>query len=157
MYFQFRAHHPKARFWFYVFLLVASVANIVAAGLWFPLWRDAEALTRFAGLLVVPWLLLLLLPSVLSAIVLHRALFRLHRFHISDEGLTMSSVSQKAVRIPWQQLRQVQLLDFEDNHYCLLRFADEQLDRVLDRNTGEFDRFFQELSRHVDPGIIRIH
>ncbi|MCS6916550.1 MAG: hypothetical protein RMK52_08055 [Chitinophagales bacterium] len=161
MYFEFQAHHPKARTWFLIFLLVVSVVNIAAIGLWPSLWQQKESLLRAAGLLVVPWFLLLLLPSVLSAVLLYRSLFRPHRFHISEKGLLMATLKsgrlEQSVLLPWDQVKQVQLIDFEDNHYCLLRFVDGRYDRVLDRSTGDFPHFFNEIIQHIDPAVVRMH
>ncbi|MCS6991971.1 MAG: hypothetical protein NZL95_08935 [Chitinophagales bacterium] len=161
MYFEFRAHHPKARWWFLVFLLIASVANIIGIGLWYPVAKQTASLTAGTALLVVPWLLFLLLPSVISAVILYHALFRPHRFHLSDRGLLMATVRrqrlERSVLLPWTQLKEVQLIDFEDNHYCVLRFADGRHDRVLDRTTGDFTNFFNELTRYIDPALVRTH
>jgi len=154
MTFEFRAHHPSAYFRFAMLLLLLVAINIFVICIFFPSLKSMNAAAEKSIILVVPWLLLLLLPSVIFGIIIYRSFIRRYRLTIEEKFLMIdllkkdgSAAWQK--KINWKDLKTVRLVDFEDNHYCNLGFADKRDNLVIHRESGEFEKFYEYLKQRV--------
>ncbi|HYV92161.1 MAG TPA: hypothetical protein VE978_10275 [Chitinophagales bacterium] len=154
MTFEFRAHHPSAYFRFAILLLLLVAINIFIICIFFPSLKSMNAAAEKSIILVVPWLLLLLLPSVILGIIVYRSFIKRYRFTMEENFLMIellkkddSEVWQR--KIDWKDLKTIRLVDFEDNHYCNLEFEDKRNNLVLHRESGEFEKFYEELKKHA--------
>ncbi len=147
MRFVFEGHHPNAYRRFIFFLVAATLANAFVLAILYPYLQQLDRKVMAMAILVVPWFLLLFLPSIIGAVIFYRSLIGRYEVELDGQGLTLRLVgSSIAVQhVPWCLVRQVKLVDFEDNHFCQLHFDDARLDVVLHRNSGDFDTFFQQL------------
>lgn len=108
-------------------------------------------------ILVVPWLLLLLLPSVILGVVVYRSFVKTFRFTIEEKSLIVELLKKNKSaawekKFDWKDLKAARLIDFEDNHYCNLEFAEKEDNLVIHRESGEFEKFYEELKELV-PAI----
>ena len=157
MTFEFRAHHPSAYFRFSLLLIVLVAVNLVIIALIFPQLKSANDLAAKSIILIVPWILLLLFPSVTLGIAVYRSFVKTYRFTTGDAGITIErmkkNISVIEKKFSWQEMKSIQLIDFEDNHYCNLKFADKKSDLVIHRESGDFENFFEALKQFVSSAI----
>lgn len=100
--------------------------------------------------LIVPWLLLLLLPSVIVGIIVYRSFIKNYRLTVEENSLIIELLKKDNSvkwqrKIEWKDLKSVHIVDFEDNHYCNLEFSDKKNNLVIHRESGEFEKFYEEL------------
>jgi len=102
---------------------------------------------------IFPWLFFLLLPSTILGVVIYKSFVKTFRFTIDNDFLKVellrknqNVVSEK--KILWTELKSARVVDFEDNHYCNLEFADKKNNLVIHRDSGEFEKFYEELKQH---------
>ena len=152
MTFEFRAHHPSAYSRFAILLIVLITINLFLIALFFPFLKSMNDAAEKSIILVVPWLLLLLLPSVILGIVVYRSFVKTFRFTVEENTLIIellkknkSTAWQK--KFDWKDLKSVRIVDFEDNHYCNLEFAEKKDNLVIHRESGEFEKFYEELKK----------
>src|ERR1043165_9784600 len=154
MTFEFREHHPSA-YWRFAILLIALIAvNIFFISFFYPSLKAMNATAEKSIILIVPWLLRLFLPSVILGIVVYRSFVKNYRL-TTEENFLMIELLKKNNSITWQRkvdwkdLKSVRVVDFEDNHYCNLEFAGRKNDLVIHRDSGEFEKFYEELQEHA--------
>lgn len=156
MTFEFRAHHPSAYSRFAILLIILITINLSFIAFFYPFLKSVNEAAEKSIILVVPWLLLLLLPSVILGIIIYRSFVKTFRFTIEENNFMIellkknkSAVWQK--KFDWMDLKAARLIDFEDNHYCNLEFAGKKDNLVIHRESGEFEKFYEELKRRI-PG-----
>lgn len=152
MTFEFRAHHPSAYFRFAILLLLLIIINIVIIYISFPSLKSMNDVVGKSIVLVVPWLLLLLLPSVILGIIVYRSFIKSYRLTIEENFLIIELLKKDNSimwqrKIEWRDLKSIRIVDFEDNHYCNLEFADRKNNLVIHRESGEFEKFYDELKQ----------
>src|SRR5437016_7822394 len=79
MTFEFRAHHPSAYSRFAILLLALIAINIFFISFFFSSLKSMNAAAEKSIILIVPWLLMLLLPSVILGIVVFRSFVNRYR------------------------------------------------------------------------------
>jgi len=102
----------------------------------------------------VPWLILLLLPSVILGILVYRSFVKTFRFTVEKNFLMIELLNKNKPakwqkKIGWIDLKVVRIVDFEDNHYCNLEFTDKKDNLVIHRESGDFERFYGEMKGHA--------
>jgi hypothetical protein len=84
MTFEFRAHHPSAYSRFAILLIVLIAINLFLIAFSFPFLKSMNEAAEKSIVLVVPWLLLLLLPSVILGLVVYHSFVKTFRFTIEE-------------------------------------------------------------------------
>jgi hypothetical protein len=157
MTFTFRAHHPSAYFRFAMLLLALIGINLVVIAIIFPYLKNANDLAAKSIVLIVPWMLLLLLPSIVLSIFVYRSFVKSYCFTVEGSQFTVELLKKKGdgrkKNFLWREVKSIQIIDFEDNHYCNLKFADKKNDLVLHRESGDFEKFFQSLPEHLHEAV----
>jgi hypothetical protein len=165
MTFHFRAHHPSAYRRFALFLLLLVSVNIIIIAIFFSYLRDMNEAATKSVVLIVPWMALLLLPSIVPAILIYRSFEKNYRFTFQSSSQVASSLiieqldkrgntKRKTDFLP-KEITGAQIVDFEDNHYCHLRFTERKHDLVIHRDTGDFENFLNALAV-LAPDAIKI-
>jgi len=54
------------------------------------------------------------------------------------------------------EIKSIHIIDFEDNHYCNLKFTERKNDLVIHRESGDFENFFQQLMLFA-PDALEVH
>jgi hypothetical protein len=160
MTFRFRAHHPSAYKKFLIFLIVLAAVNVFFISLLFPGMSDLNQMATDSVILILPYAVLLLLPSILFSVMVYRwqqitCRLTLSEAEIQVEQVKKSGAVMREKKIPWSQLISVRVVDFEDNHYCNLRFTERKYDLVIHRESGDFQNFLNALAEFA-PDAIKI-
>lgn len=150
MTFEFRAHHPSAYSRFAILLIVLIAINLFLIAFFFPFLKSMNEAAEKSIVLVVPWLFLLLLPSMILGLVVYRSFVKTFRFTIEETSLIIELLKKNKSaawkkEFDWKDLKAVRLIDFEDNHYCNLEFAEKKNNLVIHRESGEFEKFWEAL------------
>lgn len=155
MTFEFRAHRPGAYQWFAIILMVTITLNvlmIVALHSWLLDWNN---LVQRSVVLIVPWFLLLFLPSVVTGLLFYTSLSGAYQIELTDDCIIVEqrrrkgSVAGNKHNFQWKELKAFRFSDFEDNEYFTLLFNDPEANLILHRDSGDFENFFEELKKHV--------
>lgn len=155
MTFEFRAHRPGAYQWFAIILMVTITLNvlmIVALHSWLLDWNS---LVQRSVVLIVPWFLLLFLPSVVTGLLFYASLAGRYHIELTEDCIRLErrgrkgAVAGKSRMMEWKELKAFRFSDFEDNEYFTLLFNDPEANLILHRQTGDFENFFEELKKHV--------
>ena len=152
MTFEFRAHHPSAYSRFAILLIVLIAINLFFIAFFFPSLKSMNDAAEKSIILVVPWLLLLLMPSVILGVVVYRSFVKTFRLTLEENNLIIELLKKNKSaawkkKFDWIDLKAVRLIDFEDNHYCNLEFAEKKNNLVIHRESGEFEKFNEELKK----------
>lgn len=105
-------------------------------------------------ILIVPWLLLLLLPSAILGIIVYRSFIKNYRLTIEEDSLMIELLKKDNSvkwqrKIEWKDFKSIRIVDFEDNHYCNMEFTEKKNNLVIHRDSGEFEKFYEELKLNV--------
>ena len=157
MTFEFHAHRPSAYSRFAILLIVLITINLVFIAFLFPLLKSMNDAAEKSIILVIPWMLLLLLPSVILGVIVYRSFVKTFRFTIEEKSLIVELLKKNKSatwekKFDWKDLKNVRLIDFEDNHYCNLEFAEKKNNLVIHRESGEFEKFWKTL-KEVAPEV----
>ena len=151
--FLFRAHRPSAYWQFAVFLTLLIIVNLVVIAFFYQQLKPANETILRTVILIVPWLLLLILPSIVAGILIYRSFVKTYRFIPQEKELIIeltrknSSTAWKKNH-SWEELKNVRIIDFEDNHYCRLEFRDSKNDLIIHRDGSDFAEFMKKISEH---------
>jgi hypothetical protein len=154
MTFEFRAHAPSAYSRYAVLLVLLIAVNLILIGIFFREFQSVNGIVVNSIILVVPWLLILLLPSIISGVAIYQSFIKAYRFTLSEDFFVIEQVrkknsTRKKKSIEWKDLVSTRLVDFEDNHYCNLEFSDRKNNLVIHRESGEFEAFYDALKQHT--------
>ena len=153
MTFEFRAHHSSAYSRFAVMLVLLIAINLLFISIYFPSLKFMNDAAKNSVILIVPWLLILLLPSVILGILIYRSFVKTFRFTPEKNFLIVELLNKNKTTVIWQKklewkdLKSVRIVDFEDNHYCNLEFEEKKNNLVIHRESGAFDEFYEELKK----------
>ena len=154
MIFEFRAHHPSAYWRFAFMLLLLIAANLFFVTLFFPHLKTMNDAATKSIVLVIPWLVLLLLPSALCGLMVYRSFVKTYRFTLSENYFTTEIIKRGQPifknAVEWKDLKNVRMVDFEDNHYCTLEFTISKHNVVIHRESGEFEKFYEEVMKSME-------
>lgn len=155
MTFEFRAHRPGAYLWFAIILMGIIILNIVVIVVLHSWLLDWNSLVQRSVILIVPWFLLLFLPSVVAGLLFYASLAGRYHIELTEDCIKLErmgrkgSVAGKSRIMEWKELKAFRFSDFEDNEYFTLLFNDPEANLILHRQTGDFETFFEELKKHV--------
>ena len=153
MIFVFQAHRPNAYFRFAIVLIVLTLVNLFALGLLFPQLRNANETAVKSIILVLPWIILLLLPTIVLAVIIYRSFVKTYRFTLDQEGILVERLKKEenvnSKKFLWREVKTIHVIDFEDNHYCNLEFSEKKNNLVIHRESGDFEKFYEEMGKHV--------
>jgi hypothetical protein len=141
--------------WFAASLLIVIILNALLIQLMHSILIDWNKLIQQSVVLIVPWILLLFLPSVLIGMVIYSSLVKRYRLTLFDSQIQIDRINSKkkaigpSKKILWSDMKEFKFSDFEDNEYFTLIFHDKGNNLILHRNTGEFELFFEELKKYV--------
>ena len=157
MMFEFKAHKPNAYSWFALWLLMGIAANALFIYLLKDFLFRWTQLMQQSVILMLPWILLLFLPSVALGLIAYNSLSRSYRFLFTPTHLEVANAHSKKMndqlfKCSWEDLKEFRFSDFEDNEYFTLVFRDEKNNLILHRATGDFENFFEELKKHFRHG-----
>ncbi|MFI5136096.1 MAG: hypothetical protein ACHQD9_09610, partial [Chitinophagales bacterium] len=159
---------PSAYFRFAVLLLLLIAANIALIAFLFPDLKSVNETAVKSIVLIVPWLLLLVLPSVILGIFVYRSFVKRYKFSFQDEEnnsdhkrLVISLLNKKGEthltkEFSSSEIKSINIIDFEDNHYCNIKFTERKNDLVIHRESGDFENFFQALML-LAPDAFEVH
>ncbi|MBX7108457.1 MAG: hypothetical protein K1X61_07420 [Chitinophagales bacterium] len=156
MTFEFRAHKPGAYQWFALALLTIILLNAWLLQSLHSILLDWNSLIQQSVILVVPWILFLFLPSVISGMYIYYSLAANYRFTMTDSAFSIQQLNSKretkgAVKsFGWTELKEFRFSDFEDNEYFTLVFTDTKNNLILHRESGAFEEFFEELKKYMN-------
>lgn len=163
MTFEFRAHHPSAYNRFALILVALVAVNISIIAWCYPQLKETNEAAERSVVFILPWMVVLLLPSVVFGVIIYRSFVGTYHFsfHTVAEGgavLTVVKADRKGVTkmktdFSADQITLAQIIDFEDNHYCNLRFTEPKHDLVIHRETGDFENFLNELAAFAPDAI----
>ncbi|MCY7409052.1 MAG: hypothetical protein LH473_02175 [Chitinophagales bacterium] len=158
MTFEFRAHHPSAYYRFGIVLIILITINLFFISFFFPQLKTMNEAVSNSIVLIVPWLLILLLPSVVFGILIYRSFVKTFRFTIEENLFAVELLKKNGYKkeFAWDDLKSLRIVDFEDNHYCNLEFNDKKNNLVIHRESGEFEKFYAELLKYskIEPAAL---
>lgn len=165
MTFQFRAHHPSAYFRFALILFCLIALNITGIALLYPKFTMANEAAIKSVILILPWMVVLLLPSVILAILIYRSFVKTYQLTFTENPddhpkLTVERLGSRGkttLRKDFYaaEIIEARIVDFEDNHYCNFRFREGKFDLVIHRDSGDFENFLNALAAFA-PDAIKI-
>lgn len=158
MTFEFRAHHPSAYYRFGIVLIILIAINLFFISFIFPQLKSMNDAATNSVVLIVPWLLVLLLPSVVFGILIYRSFVKTFRFTVEENLFAVELLKKNGYKkeFAWNDLIAIRIVDFEDNHYCNLGFKDKKNNLVIQCESGEFEKFYEELLKYskIEPASL---